>query len=382
MPITPLTAEQFLDIVYQTGLDFFTSQGDVAYVVGVASPHFDSQIFVNGTLLDYNGNPLPFHNDVPFEIASISKVFTAALLTYHARQNPALWTTSLTSCSPPSLPSLPPSFDNITLLSLANYTSGLPEDDRVLTVDTPSPLPQPYTTLNMYSYLHDDNVTVTGTGTTFTYSNMAAALLANAIPAAIGSELSFAELLARDITGPLGMSGTRPFTEVPFTELPLAMSGGAPASAGWNQLPAFMGGSGLVSTANDMMTWLKLHMGLMPESPLNAIVEPMQTVSTKVRSASANGQLGVAWFFNAITGTNAADGKAFSLPIAYKAGEITGSSFICFLRSPKPGTIPSEAGMFVLSNNTLSEEQLLDLPFAVMLALNGILNATNVTVSA
>ena len=365
------TDEQLFQILLQ--------QGGVGYVIGMASPRFGSRIVFGGSLLDYNSNPMPFRGDTPFELASISKVFTAALLALHAQSDSGLLAKSVTSCPAAGLPLLPSSYDVITLLNLANYTSGLPEDDSDLTVDTPSPLPQPYTSLNMYSYLHDGNVAVSGTGTTFTYSNMAPALLANALPAAIGSELSFAELLARDVTGPLKMSGTRPYVEVSFTQIPQAFQNGTPMYSGWNQLPAFLGGSGLVSTVNDMLTWLKLSMGMMPESPLHAIVKPMQTPSTTVISTSANDELGIGWFLNTLTGTDG-NGKSFWLPIVYKAGEITGSSFICFNQSSEPGATPSEAGMFLLTNNTMSN--LANAPFAVLAALNGMPNATNLTIGA
>lgn len=361
---------QLFDIVLQ--------QTGVGYVLGMASPHFGSQIVFGGSLVDYDSNPMPFSGDTPFEIASISKVFTAALLTLYAQSNSDLLSMSVTSCPPHHLPPLPSSYDVITLLNLANYTSGLPEDDSDLTADTPTLLPQPYTSLNMYSYLHDDNVPPSGTGTTYTYSNMAPALLANAIPTAIGSDLSFSELLARDVTGPLKMSGTRPYVEVPFTKIPQAFTNGSAVSGGWNQLPAFLGGSGLVSTANDMLAWLKLSMGMMPESPLHAIVKPMQTPSTTVLSTSANDQLGIGWFLNTLAGT-VGDGKLFSLPIVYKPGEITGCSCICFNQSSDPGVTPSEAGMFLLTNNTLSADALPLLSFTVLLALNAIWNPTNLT---
>jgi CubicO group peptidase (beta-lactamase class C family) len=250
----------------------------------------------------------------------------------------------------------------------------LPDDASDLTVDVPQPLPQPYTKASMYGYLHDGNVTVDGTGTTFTYSNMAPSLLANAIPVAVGSDLDFASLLAQEITAPLGMKSTRPFMDVSFTELPQGFSNGQAINAGWNEFPAFTGGSAMVSTANDMLLWLRFHMG-MTDSPLKSILAPMQTPSTPV---TYQGNLGIGWFLTNITATN--DGQPVSLPIVYKAGELYGnSSFLCFLQSADPGKVPSQAGIIFLTNNMVDEAGAMFV-LQLMLAMNGYPNATNINI--
>src|SRR5688572_7397378 len=91
-------------------LGYFTNQGTVGYSVGVVTPGFE-QIFFSGAMNDYSGNPLPFDEDVPFELASVSKVFPAALLTQLALKDPTLFSRSITSCVPAGFASLPSSFD-------------------------------------------------------------------------------------------------------------------------------------------------------------------------------------------------------------------------------------------------------------------------------
>src|ERR1043166_382045 len=315
--ITAPTQAQIHDMLVQVG--YYDKQGVVGYAVGVASPQFDAPLlFLDGALHDYQDKPMTFDGDVRFELASISKVFTAALLADYANGNPDLLTTSITSCQPHGLRPLPTAFDGITLLNLANYTSGLPEDDSDVSVDVPKLLPQPYSVASMYGYLHDGNVAVSGPGTTYTYSNLAPSLLAQAIPVAVGSQQSFGELLAQEITGPLGMTRTAPFSDVSFTELPLGMENAKPIHAGWNELPAFTGGLGLVTTPNDMLTWLQFNMGML-DSPLNAILGPMQTPSTTVVGTGNEGQLCIGWFLSSITGTSES-GQSISMPILYKAG--------------------------------------------------------------
>jgi len=210
--IVPPTLQMINDLLSSMAYIGQAQGPDVGYAVGVASPYFKPFLALPGALLDQSGNPMTFDGDVPFELASISKVFTSALLTRLALRDPELWTKSITSCVPDGLPSLPAAFDPITLMDLANYTSGLPEDDADTSIDVPTPLPSPFTELALYQYLHDGNVPVSGPGTTYTYSNLAPSLLAISLPTAVQSELSFGGLLAREITGPLGMTRPVPST--------------------------------------------------------------------------------------------------------------------------------------------------------------------------
>ena len=325
---------------------------DVGFAIGVASPQLEAPgFYFVGRLLDYRKQPLEQHPNTPFELASNSKIFTAALLAYYAQQNPDLLTAAVSSYTPPGLQSLPDSFSSITLLDLADYTSGLPQDN-INATDEPIYVPQPYTAASMYGFLHDGNVPVTGPGTTFTYSNLAVSLLACTIPVAVQSSLGFGELLQQTITGPLGMNDTKVFADVSVTELPLGMSEGQPQSSGWYGFPAYTGGGGMVSTAHDMMIWLQFHMGMLASS-LNGILPLMQKPATTVTYEGI--QLGMGWFIGSIPAED--DGQPISLPVLWKDGGITGcSTYVCFLQSTAPGTAPSQAGVFVLTNGTLTND--------------------------
>ena len=106
----------------------------------------------------------------------------------------------------------------------------------------------------------------------------------------------------------------------------------------------------MVSTANDMLIWLRFHMG-MTDSPLNPILAPMQTPSTSV---TYQGQLGIGWFLTNITATN--DGQPVSLPIAYKAGSCTATAVSsAFCRAQITGNVPSQAGIIFLTNNMVDQ---------------------------
>jgi len=58
---------------------FLSQQPDGSgFAIGYIGPGFQN-IHLAGNLLNQNGFPLPFSNDTPFEIASVSKTFTATL---------------------------------------------------------------------------------------------------------------------------------------------------------------------------------------------------------------------------------------------------------------------------------------------------------------
>lgn len=347
--ITKPTFEQVAAIVGQ-----IPNRTNVGFAIAVASPQFAGpEFYFVGDLLDYNQQPLAFGKDTQFELASNTKIFVAALLTYYALQTSDLWTAPITSCCPSGMSSLPDSYDVITLKSLANYTSGLPQDNANAT-DLPDFLPQPYTEKSMYAFAHDGNVPVSGTGTTYTYSNMGFGLLALALPVAAQSTQSFGQLIRQQLTGPLGMKNTALFTDVPITALPIGMQQGQPQQSGWPEFPAWLGAGGMVSTIEDMAIWLQFHMGMQPDAGLNDLLAPMQNPSTTVEPWDG-AQLGLGWFLTDITAN--VGGQTITLPTVWKDGGLVGcSTFTTFLQSSSPGTTPSQAGVVLLTNDSMAND--------------------------
>ena len=361
--ITPPTEQQVQDVV----APYLAS--NVGFAIGVASPQFTPStgiFFFEGNLLNYKQQSMALDHGTYFEIASNTKIFTAALLTYYSLNDSNLLDANVVDYRPPGKPTLPSSLGGITLLELANYTSGLPQDNSDPN-DQPKVMPQPYNALSMYSFLHDDNVTVSGTGTTYAYSNLGFSLLAWTIPAAVEPEASFRELLREIITAPLEMNNSRVFADVPVTKLPLGINSGQKVRSGWAEFPAYFGAGGIVSTPHDMMTWLKFNMGMLSESSLNGILEPMQTPSTTVKTGFGE-QLGIGWFITSIPAE--CQGELTSLPVIWKDGGLGGfSSFVTFLQSDTPGSSPSEAGVFVLTNSSCPEVG--HIAFQILRIMNG-----------
>lgn len=149
-PITCPTEQQVKDAIEGV---LGSLPADVGFAIGVASPQFAPStgiFFFVGNLLNYKQEAKELSDATCFEIASNTKIFTAALLTHYSIKDPNLLNAKVVSYHPRGMPALPSSFSDITLLELANYTSGLPEDDKDAT-DQPEHMPQPYNALSMYA---------------------------------------------------------------------------------------------------------------------------------------------------------------------------------------------------------------------------------------
>ena len=125
-----------------------------------------------------------------------------------------------------------------------------------------------------------------------------------------------------------------------------------------------------MSTPRDMLRWLLFNMGMIPESGLNHLLEPMQTPSTQVIDPydNMNNRLGVGWFIYSLPAKS--HGRFGSLPVIWKDGMLDGfSSFMTFLQSSDPGQEPSRAGVFVMTNSTCPE--IMSIAFKIRLTMNG-----------
>ena len=88
----------------------------------------------------------------------------------------------------------------ITLLSLANHTSGLPPSDRMFSRFAPYPVER------MHAFLSSTQLT-SAPGDSYRYSNLGAALLGQALAARAGK--TYEELVVDRVCGPLRMASTR-----------------------------------------------------------------------------------------------------------------------------------------------------------------------------
>lgn len=342
--ISAPTTQQLDDLVSSY---LSTQDTGLAFVIGYASPQISDNggIYLNGNLIDQYERVMSLGNDTLFEIASVSKTFTATLYAYllgnYGHQDPTLGDFFKGARRYP----IGTQFYDIKVAELLNYTSGLPADNQA--AFGPPFWPQPYTVPGMCGFLDMTDYQPTGSGTAYTYSNLGFALAATvAQRMAGGSDASFIELVHDHVFAPLGMTSSTYFGRTDIARLPLGYvyknpTTYGPTRPGWPGFPAYNGAGGVVTTPNDMMAWLQYNMGILQNSALTPLLPSLQTASTGVTTGQG-AQLGLGWFLSP---------SSSSMPTVWKDGEISGcNSFVQFLQSSAPGTTASDAGVFVLTN--------------------------------
>ncbi len=345
--IVPPTPQQLAAEV-ETYLNAYPDQ-KLAFVIGYASPSFQNYggIYYAGSVQNQFGGSLRLDEHTLFEIASISKTFTATLYALLVRFMDSTLTVNdfMAPAGPLSIGS---QFGPITLDQLVNYTSGLPSDNAGGT-DYPTYLPTPYSEAGMLSYLDSPEApSVTDRGMTYTYSNLAFALMASILgwvrqgPPVLRA---FDERMHEMVFKPLKMHDARYFDKAPIDRLVFGynLSDGALTAAypGWVYFPTYFGAGGIVASPKDMWHWLLFNMGIEQSDPLTSMLPMLQTPSTTVEWDGT--QLCLSWFL-----TSASSGQSAAL---WKDGDLDGfNSYIAFLPSDAPGTTASQAGVFALVN--------------------------------
>lgn len=227
----------------------------MAAVVGVSRPSGRSIIAHQSknvpNAVEPGGNTI-------FEIASLTKIFTALLLADAVTRGEVRLDEPLSKFVPTG--SKVPDFSGraITLIDLATHTSGLPLRPNNLKAapDTPNKyagytLDQLYAGLPEYRLAH-------APGSQFEYSNLAFALLGQALARQSGEP--FPELLQRRLIGPLGLSDTR-FGDDLAAAARRAQGHDMDLKAiGPTDDGALNPAGGLRSTANDLLALLSLFL--------------------------------------------------------------------------------------------------------------------------
>jgi CubicO group peptidase (beta-lactamase class C family) len=206
----------------------------------------------------------PPNNQTVFEIGSITKTFTGALLAIAQMEGRI----DLTDKIAPHLPEgvIPPGspLSSITFLDLAAHSSGLPERPGNLPSHDPlNPLAD-YTRPLLYEYLKTFKPS-RPPGQTFEYSNLGAGLAGVLLSRIYGK--SFEELVREKICAPLGMLDTRVTMSESMRRnyAPGHNQKLAPVPA-WD-VPVLEAAGGLRSTADDLLTYAAANLGLV-DSPI------------------------------------------------------------------------------------------------------------------
>lgn len=205
------------------------------------------------------------NSDRVFEIGSITKTFTGTMLAklvYDGRIDP---NEPIKNFLPVPLKQSSLNGKEISLVHLANHTSGLPfeptnvKDDEIHPFNPYSPY-QYYTTKWLYEYLTNQVVLQSTPGEKRTYSNLGGGLLGHLLTLITGKP--YEELLFETICSPLGMQQT--FITLNAERKQQMVQGrdlkGRPLPLGGGDCGALTGAGGIKSSARDLVKYLKANM--------------------------------------------------------------------------------------------------------------------------
>lgn len=261
----------------------YVASGYPALVVAVVDGD-RSEVHAYGTL--DGGRPLD--GNTLFEIGSATKTFTATLLANDVSMGKLTLDTPVASL----LPGLTvPSRDGkvITLGTLASQHSGLPRMPDNFRSGHPNDPYADYGADQMKAFLASYALT-RDPGASYEYSNLGVGLLGYAL--AVHAGIGYEQRLQRDIFKPLSMEHSTSM-ESDAVRASLAHghdASGAPVSP-W-RFDVLAGAGGIVSSANDMLRFLKANMGVLKTD----LYPAMQLAQTpRADGPSPDEKIGLIW---------------------------------------------------------------------------------------
>lgn len=232
----------------------------------------------------------PPDDQTVYDIGSITKVFTGLLLAEAVTRGELTLDTPLATLLPPDVELPDRAGNRITVRMLATHTSGLP----AIPAEIP---PDNYT--NPYANYGESDLWATlrrvkldfEPGTKASYSNLAVGLLGTLLARRAG--MSYPELLAARITGPLGMKDT--VVEVDAGQRGRRAPGFNAAGQAWPhwEFKALAGAGAIASTLDDLMRFAAAM--LRPaESPLREAIE-LAWAKQELAASVGPGGSGLGW---------------------------------------------------------------------------------------
>ena len=294
--------------------------GGVGLVIGVIDGD-RRMIFSYGETERGNGQK-PKTNTI-FQIGSITKVFTATLLTIYAEKNVVNYNDPLQKYVPTDITVRSKGGRKISLLDLATHYSGLP---KTVTTDGPTSISQAYDIL-------ENTMLLSTPGEKWRYSNLGFGFLALAVADAAAAS-GWESLVEKDIAKPLNLVDTTIDlnAEQTLRRAEGYRKTGDPTESAMPGWPGLGGAGQLYSTPDDMMKFLSFNMGL-TETPLNSVLPDLQKSWRPITGKPTKFQ-GLGW--------QIVERKTRTL---WKNGGTPGfRSYIGFCKSKK-------SGVFILSNS-------------------------------
>ncbi len=219
-----------------------------------------------------------------FEIGSITKTFTAALLADMVARGEMALDDPVQKYLPDGVTMPTWEGREITLRDLSTHHSGLPRmPDNFEPADPTNPYAD-YGTERLYEFLNDHELR-REPGTEAEYSNLAVGLLGHVLELATGME--YEELARRRILEPLGMSTTGITLEGELAEwMTKGHDDAGEVTSYWDAM-AMVGAGGLRSNVEDMLTYLAAQMG-----PADSEIERAMRMTHEPRAEMGNGAAG------------------------------------------------------------------------------------------
>ncbi|SDE28119.1 CubicO group peptidase, beta-lactamase class C family [Mucilaginibacter pineti] len=276
-------------------------------------------VFKDGQISTYNygettksNGKLPNANTL-FEIGSISKTFTSAILAYYVNEDKVKLTDPITKYLPDSVKTNA-ALNDITLVMLSNHTSGLsrmPDNMNIKPGDELNPY-KTYDKALLFGYLKTCKLN-SKPGEQYAYSNLAVGLLGTILMQISGK--TYDQLVADVVCNPLGMKSTTQHL-LPSLQARLATVYNADGNITppWD-FDALAPCGSLHSSVNDLMLYAKANMNPANNKLGKALELTHQITFTK------GIKLGLAWHIITVDGVDY---------IFHNGGTFGSSTFLAF----------------------------------------------------
>ena len=231
----------------------------------------------------------PFDGNTVFEIGSITKTLTAAILADMVEKGEVSLDDPVAKHLPPGTKVPQRDGRQITLLDLATQTSGLPRlPDNLVIADPENPYAT-YTRERLFEFLARYELP-RGVGEKYEYSNLGLGLLGEALSYRAGK--SYEALVTERILAPLGMRETR--ITLPPNLLARVAPGHDEAGhvAGLWDFPTLGAAGALRSTVNDMLKYVSANADS-TSKPLGTVLA--MTHASRRPGPAPNLTVGLAW---------------------------------------------------------------------------------------
>lgn len=247
--------------------------------------HGQTKVFIAGSS---GANMVPLGINTVFEIGSITKVFTAALLADMVARGEVRLEDPVGRYLPGFVKVPTRKGKQITLLDLATQFSGLPRLPDNLTPKDPANPYADYKVDQLYAFLSGYELT-RDIGERFEYSNLGLGLLGHALALRAGK--SYEQLLRERILEPLDMKDTRiALSRSMERRLAQGHDDAGVKTGNWD-LPTLAGAGALRSTAGDMLKFLAANL----EKPATPVTRALAMTRGARRDIGGPMKIGLGW---------------------------------------------------------------------------------------